>query len=330
VVIHPERIVLEASDFLGPQGPGNPLDAALRAIRAYHARQASPAAQSEAQGEPYPLIIVRPDGVEAYAAARSAMRSWEDEFGYELVDADMVLEFPAPDPELARLLERAVADARSRQAILAAAMPSRFPHQSEIGFVASPTRGGFLPQGEPLDRSRVSRQSGFGRGGDARYVDGAASAPVPGEAPPVESQGVGGAMRKGHAEGVPHAQRGEGVSPLAKSRGGNWGLPSTAANATGVVRPIRVACLPDRLIILPERGESRAPEVVLVTSGMAESVDALVGKIWDRIDSWGIAVAGGYWKPELQVQVAQGAEHRFDELRTLLEGSGLEVRRREP
>ena len=50
-------------------------------------------------------------------------------------------------------------------------------------------------------------------------------------------------------------------------------------------------------------------------------------KLWARVESWGIAVAGGYWKPVLNVQVTPGAEQRFEELRVLLDGSGLEVRR---
>jgi hypothetical protein len=35
-----------------------------------------------------------------------------------------------------------------------------------------------------------------------------------------------------------------------------------------------------------------------------------------------------YWRPILRVYVAPGAEARFDELRTLVEGSGLTVERR--
>ena len=85
--------------------------------------------------------------------------------------------------------------------------------------------------------------------------------------------------------------------------------------------------LPDRLIILPDRGEVRAPDVVLVEGAMVDEIDGFVSNIWDRIELWGIAVAGGYWKPVLHVNVAQGADERFRELQTLLDGSGLEVKR---
>jgi hypothetical protein len=150
---------------------------------------------------------------------------------------------------------------------------------------------------------------------------------VAGAAPRAEDQTVGGALEKGHAEGQPGAAVGGGCSPLAKQRGRNWGLPGATDNATGIVRPIRLAVLPDRLIILPDRGQARTPQVVLVDGEMHDEMDELVSRIWDIIEEWGIAVAGGYWKPVLQVTVAQGAAQRFEELRILLDGSGLDVQR---
>jgi hypothetical protein len=275
-----------------------------------------------AGGEPYPLLIVRPDGVESYAMARAAMRNWDDEFGYELIDASMQLKFPDADPDLAELLRKTIADARSRQAALVAAMPSQFGRGQEVGFVASPTRGGFVRQ-----PGSGRRSGGFGQGGDSRHIDGYASGRVPGEAPAVGQQTVDGTVGQGHAQGKPHASIGSGCSPLAEKRGRNWGLPGANASATGIVRPIRTAVLRDRLIILPDKGERRAPELVLVEGPMVDEMDEFVSKIWDRIEQWGMAVAGGYWKPVLRAQVGQGAEERFQELQTLLQGSGLEVQR---
>lgn len=134
-------------------------------------------------------------------------------------------------------------------------------------------------------------------------------------------------MDKGHAQGKSGASLGTGCSPLANARGRNWGLPGATPRATGIIRPIRVALLPDRLIILPERGEATSPVVVLVEGSMVDDIDEFVSKIWDRIEDWGIAVAGGYWKPVLHIHVAQGADERFEEMQTLLDGSGLEVQR---
>ena len=62
IILHPEGVVFLPADFQGPLGPGNPLDAALRTVREHWASQ--PDATRE--GEPYPLLIVRPNGAVAY------------------------------------------------------------------------------------------------------------------------------------------------------------------------------------------------------------------------------------------------------------------------
>ena len=74
-------------------------------------------------GEPYPLLLVRPDGVEAYYAAREAMSSWGSEFGYEFIDQDWKLEFRPPDPEMVDGMRLAVDEARVRQRALARSAP---------------------------------------------------------------------------------------------------------------------------------------------------------------------------------------------------------------
>ncbi len=335
VILQPEGIVLTPSDFQGPQGPGNPLDAALRGTREYYASAGAIAKG----GEPYPLLVVRPSGIDAYAAARTAMGVWDDEFGYELVEESMALKFPDPDPELAKLLQKVVADARSRQSVLAAAMPNSFGRggrdggSDRPGFVASQSRGGFMTRdgqqtaGEAM-RGEALRKGGFGHGGDTRFDEGRAPGKVAGAASETQSLSPVDTQQSGRAGAAANAQGGKGQpSPLSKTRGENWGLPSRGSEATGVTRPLRVACLPDRLILLPDRGEKRSPEVVLVDGAMADDIDSLVTKVRERIEEWDMAVAGGYWIPVLNVQVAQGAETRFAELSVLLDGSGLEVRR---
>ena len=79
-------------------GPGNPLAAALRAAREYMLAQREFDPQA---GEPYPMLLVRPEGIMAYYAAREAMKSWGCDFGYELIGDDWKLAYPSPDPRLA-------------------------------------------------------------------------------------------------------------------------------------------------------------------------------------------------------------------------------------
>ncbi len=65
VVIQPEGIVIESKDLI-PPGPGNPLATALRVLRnTYSERDA----QYGFTQPPYPLLIIRPDGIESYARA---------------------------------------------------------------------------------------------------------------------------------------------------------------------------------------------------------------------------------------------------------------------
>ena len=314
--------MLRQHDFVGLLGPGNPLDASLRAIREHMTRT-----RGESAGEPYPLLIVRPDGAESYALARAAMRAWDDEFGYELVDHKMPLEFFEPDPALRQMINKAVKDARSRQSILAAAMPSKFGKDSEVGFVASPGRGGFVPASKE-SQNWLSRRGGFGTGDDTRYADGGRSSQAHDERRVPEVQSIGGPIEDGHSDGVAQAQRGNGGCSLADKRGHNWGLPQSNSGLTAVQRPIRLACLADRYVILPDKGQWSSPIVVLVEGSPVDEVDSLVKRIHQVIEGWGIAVAGGYWKPVLHVDVAQGGQERFEELRILLQDSGLEVVRK--
>lgn len=118
VVIQPEGIVLTIEDFELADRPDNPLDAAMRVVRQYYTETK----QIERGTEPYPLIIVRPSGVEAYTAARRAIGSWANEFGYELVDEDWKIEYPTPSAELKDRMERQVATSRSRMQGYRAAM----------------------------------------------------------------------------------------------------------------------------------------------------------------------------------------------------------------
>ncbi len=125
IILQPEGIVFSPTDFLGPGGPGNPLASALRAAQEYWRNAPRPA--PDMPNEPYPLLLVRPDGIIAYYLVRDAMTSWDAEFGYELVGADWKLEFPMPsNPQLKEMETRAVAEARQRMQWLAQVSPELF------------------------------------------------------------------------------------------------------------------------------------------------------------------------------------------------------------
>ena len=120
VIVQPEGLLISLNDLKPPLGPGNPLDAALRVLRlAYQQRDTTFGITQP----PYPLLLVRPDGIQTYALAREAMNGWDDQFGYELINADMDLKFPAGIPGLQEQLVGTIDTAKRRQQALIASMP---------------------------------------------------------------------------------------------------------------------------------------------------------------------------------------------------------------
>lgn len=489
IVIQPEGIALTPEDLAGPLGPGNPLDATLRAIREHWVR-----VEGSARGsEPYPLLIVRPDGAVAYAVARAAMSSWEDEFGYELVGEDMELAFPPSDPALKQTLAVSIQTARERQALLVAAMPRRFERGGAGGRFAVPDTGDDELGGGLFGGSGTSGGTGSGRGrgsgggvgggvgtadggrggngqtgvssllrdsdtrnpgslagGDMRPSgrrNGAAGAgpavpdgpvaagfaapdnpataggpgagtggscpPGGGNAPSGDEPGSavaagtgGGAPGRGSglaspggvlynpgrgassnssgssgglldarsnsaagsSAGSPRGgQSGSGPLPgtVGRSTGaggrremvdededdsgarsgpsrsgfaypgttfakGSGGGPSIKdSDGTGITRPILVDCYPDRLVILPDPGSDTKPLTIPLSGAMRQSLEPIAAALRKRMEGWGIAVVGGYWKPVLKIKVNQDADSRFEELRKLMEQNGIDVQRKE-
>ena len=117
IYLVPENVPFLPEDFLLAKYPGNPFDAAMRAARQYYVEQGA-----DAESEPYPLLIVRPGAAEKYYAAKAALASWGGDYGYEFVENDANLEFPAADMQLARRVEEQVALARARLAVPLAAI----------------------------------------------------------------------------------------------------------------------------------------------------------------------------------------------------------------
>lgn len=165
VILQPEGIQLRASDFVVVTH-NNPLAAALQAAVAHWRSQ-----QVGAE-EPYPLLLVRPDGIDAYYACRAALAYWGGDFGYELIDADWSLQFADPDPRLAQKLSQAVSRSRALMAELLRGQSHRFATTARpsytvgsSGLVPSDGSGGPFAQG-------TSGGPGPGALGGQRLADG--------------------------------------------------------------------------------------------------------------------------------------------------------------
>ena len=122
-------------------------------------------------------------------------------------------------------------------------------------------------------------------------------------------------------------QAGQQSEPVARQRGRNWAWSEGPPSKTAVVRTIRVVCYEDRWVLMQDNAASNQVTIQIGRSPQ-QSAERLAKAITDRVSGWGIALGGGYWKPELVVDIAPGAEARCAQLERLLEGSGLTVKRR--
>jgi hypothetical protein len=120
-----------------------------------------------------------------------------------------------------------------------------------------------------------------------------------------------------------------GTPALAgRGRGSNWAIPAAQRHATAITRPIRVAVLADRLVLVPDAGDQRAPQQLRVSDDMTPAeVDVFVAAVQREMKSWGLAVQNGYWKPVIDAEIAPDAEHHYAALQAALENSGIQLQR---
>ena len=112
IILQPEGVELVPADFIAMDQPDNPFDTVYRTIRQYYVDTK----QIVRGSEPYPLLIVRPSGVEMYenAYARLAERKWIKDFGYEIVNEDWNIQYPEPNEELRNRILQQLEVARNR------------------------------------------------------------------------------------------------------------------------------------------------------------------------------------------------------------------------
>lgn len=109
LVIWPEQVRISIEQLQQSDTGANPVESALRVIRNHAMTQYGDPVP------PYPLLIVRPDGILTYASARGAMQDYDDQFGYELVPTDVELAIAKPDANLKQKIDRAITEAIANQ-----------------------------------------------------------------------------------------------------------------------------------------------------------------------------------------------------------------------
>ncbi len=221
LTLQPEGIVLTVEDFMGPDGPGNPLATVLRAIR-------DQLAAGGGQGDPYPLLIVRPDGIEMFYVARQAMASWASDFGYELIEQDRKLAFPAPAAPLAQVEQAALADARARYTWFAQTRTGRKEAGGHRPVYRASTSGGGIVR---VDHSQGSGVGGQGSGDGNGLVATNDAPPVPGQPRPAIAGYANGAI------GGPNQPGAMGASPGGNAYATVSGGPQADSNSIADNRP---------------------------------------------------------------------------------------------
>lgn len=262
VVLQPLEIVLGPADFLETGMPGNPLDAALGEIRDYWLATDT----AGDGGRPYPLLIVRPDGATAYAAARRSMHGWTDEFGYELIDGSVPLAFGAPDEALRRRVEDAIERSRQLLAVYHRQMEQRRrlaaaqePVRPVIaGLRASPGGGGFVSTdgsrlrgaAQGLNGGETAAAEGIhGEGGfrSARNESMSGTAPASGTAGDSGETGTGGSADRVASAGQGGGSSMESAPASTELQDAGQNPPhNLAANPRTPGQARRMACLADR------------------------------------------------------------------------------------
>jgi hypothetical protein len=366
--LQPLNISIKKADFVLPIRAGNPLDAALLSIQEYW-QQSDVAGE---QGSPYPLLVVRPDGAETFVLARRAMKSWTDEFGYELVDEKKELNYGTTDPALAQRINELVGRIKSEQYQVAIQQRQLEQHLAQFssgrprrGLSASNRNGGFVAtspgrnsiaqtsfqssgNGNSANRTwQSSNQSTAGQKAskqDNQFSRTAANDRQNSRNPNQDfskgnqnksSSASGNAQSNSTGNPTESDSRGPSNGPssfgssapsdsLAAKRGDGWALPSKTAGGTGYLRPITVFCNDNSLRLRTASGDWRT---IPFSKSSESAIDKMVDEIWKRIDSWGIAGQGSFWKPQLRVVTEKGGEKRFSEVQTLLQNSGLIVER---
>ena len=144
LVILPENVRISIDQLQQSTAGANPVESALRVIRNHAMTQYGD------EVPPYPLLIVRPDGILTYATARGAMQDYDDQFGYKLVPTDVELATAKPDSNLKRKIDRAIAEALSNQR-----------RQERIALRNNISSGQRLPVLSAAELGRQGRSSGY-------------------------------------------------------------------------------------------------------------------------------------------------------------------------
>ena len=330
IIIQPEGVELMPGDFLLLDRPDNPFATVLRVIRQYYLDTE----QIVRGSEPYPLMIVRPSGVEMYENALMATGkvtgNWIKDFGYEIVNEDWNIQYPEPNEELRNRILQQLEIARNRLSGYMMAMRMAEPapgYGSNVpgggGVSGGNMPGGGMPQNFRMDHKGnvMPTNNGVRSAEDLQRQLANSREPMAdgSREPATVSPGADGNRE-------PATVSPSQMSPAQNvpQRPQNWGLQGATQYTRSLSRTVQVRCEADRFVLSAQAGVARELAIP-ITDSVSSSADQLVLAIWELQQSWGSAGDNVHWRPILKTQVSPGGEQRLSELKALLRTSGLVI-----
>lgn len=115
-----------------------------------------------------------------------------------------------------------------------------------------------------------------------------------------------------------------------KIRGKNWAIRNANPGMIPIRRTIQIEVRGDGLAIMPEasaaNSSAAAGKQFPFNSNPAAAYDDLLTAVDNRIEDWGMAGQGLYWRPVIELRVSADGDSRVDPLVRLLEHGGAELR----
>lgn len=228
IVLQPEGVALVAGQLGDPGYAGNALALVVEALM-HEIRS------DGGQGEPYPLFVVRPGGVEAFQAAWHALGAMDLPFGFELVDSDIELDYPEPNAAIREAAIRILKDSTGFAIVWNDGYGWQ-PHGRSTGLI--PGDGANAPGDDPI----AKYSSLFGGGPLAGGGPNSDGGPHSGDGP-LTDDGL-------HPRGGPHT----GDGPFARLGSANG---STGLGVNGVSRGVQGGDAPGESSLIGEGSAAR-------------------------------------------------------------------------
>ena len=120
------------------------------------------------------------------------------------------------------------------------------------------------------------------------------------------------------------------MKSIADSRGKNWAIARGSRSSVAIRRPIQVVVRKNQIALLPSRHANEGVEatgsVISLNQSTKQISDEFVEALRTRVDQWGLAGNGLYWRPVLELHIGPDAAQTARGVSQLLRGSGVEVK----